>query len=266
MKKSLVIIIALIFIPSFIFGQSNDLEQKYTPKKNGIFNTSSNKTSTSTSKKIETIQNNIGFNPIVLFRNQILFHYEYARDNSIVFRGELGYCYGKDQVQSLIEVGDIVFGNDDDHINLGTMYSTSELKSGGLCFGAGVKFFSFDNVFDGGYFMVSYRHSSNEINWRTENTTYDSFGNSTTSTVNLPIKISNNSFNFIYGYQLSGYGKNPVIHDFYFGFGLKNVKYTGYEYGNGGYGTSYSTIQKTADDARLLVPTLLLGYTFSIGF
>lgn len=291
--KTLYTLFLVLFLASssFVFSQThkvdeatglpNDLDSKYTPDKNPLFNSSSDVyTANSKNSNDPGIKNVVSFDIVNLGRSQATFYYERAINKILSAQVGIGTTFAKDQIQqTFIPVGITVFANNNENNynnttngssrSLTDILKGSNYSSSGIFFAAGIKLYVSGTAPKGVFFQVGTTYAvSNLLFNQNNNNNYNGY-----PLVGSPnITVKNLNFNFTWGYQfIVGVGKVKFVNTVYAGIGIKKITYTDvvdypsyYNSNTANYTTPYTGIDGT--QKTVVMPSIIVGFSIGMGW
>lgn len=255
------------------FSQSvtpqNELDKKYTPNENSIFNGRGNSERTRSvsgeDKPDVTIANAVKFIPTSLFRFKTVFQYERKLFNPVTLVIGTGKAFGTDVIESLGSEFATFRNNSSTDLTYNDIESNSSFKRGRLILHVGAKIYFSGKAFDGSYVEFNYRRD------RIEHELTPTINSIRVDGDNVAL-FTTSGFSFGYGYMGTAGPKNNITHEFFFNFGIKNVSFSRFEKayvgtplvsgGNNDY--VYRRTVGTID--YRIVPSINIGYIFGFGF
>lgn len=264
--RVLYILFILIFSGSACFSQAvgnpNELDKLYSPSKNPLLNTQSSEGNSSSSNYYGSYRNAIRLSPLLLTRNIFALTYERMLGTEFSLNIGLGAALRQDIIQTnTMEAA--YGGNERSEISVVTMLQSGNSTGPGPYGSFALRFYLDNEGAEGNYLEINSRFSNNTIRLS------DFYSIRGTSSVS----IVNSGLNLIYGYQSSSSGRVQMIHDFYFGIGYKNTSYNIFKeytemvidpFNGSSYEQTYTA--KSAARESISYPSLMMGYTFGIGF
>lgn len=264
-KAKKFLLIVLYGISYFSYSQVtplNDLDKKYQPSENSIFNKSKRKSEISRTGLIE-LNNCIKFSPTAILSRKILFLYERQIVDGFTFNLGVGKAFDADRVSR------ILFSEFTDRSGEMIMYpasviTNSEYDESSVLLQGGLRFYYSGQTYDEGYIEINFRQET--MNYIL-NSKVDGYKVEGSRVVKMVMKM----YNFGYGYTLVAGKNNNFIHDFFLNFGINYCKYTRFSlvesntpFNNGYYDMVYRGT--TSFPVVRLLPFINVGYAFGFGF
>jgi|GEM_PF-4712858 len=298
--KTLSTLFFILFLScsSFVFSQNhksdestglpNELDNKYTPDKTSLLNSSTDAYITSYRGSNESnIKNVVSFDITNLARSTVSFYYERAFNKILAAQVGIGATLAKDEVQqTFVPVGLSVFSNGDDNYNSATGGTTETLTNilkqssytkTGIFLAAGLKLYVSGTAPKGIFFQVGTTYAVSNLQFTENNgnvlyTTNSSGAPIAGPLTSVPIIVKNLNFNFTWGYQfVVGVGKVKFVNSVYAGIGIKKITYTNvvdynsnYNSNTGAYSTPYTGVDGTQKTA--IMPSLIIGFSIGCGW
>ncbi len=252
-------------------GLPNDQDKNYVPDKTSIFNSDGkNGTKERTSNNSE-IHDLIELNPFMLARNIFALQYEHKFGDMFGVQGGLGYCYGKDYMQTIIPTWE---DNGGSNIDDATLLTKGVYKGSSLYLSLAARlYFNSYNRYSGdentGYLEMGIRHYKNSM-LMSDSTAITTGGGQGGYIHGAPTAdIVTNLYYLNYGYHFATDGKIRTTHHFYFGFGIRNSTYNqfdsyqAYNNSSGNSSTYYVMTPVTKTSVNFVVQC---GYELGIAF
>lgn len=236
-------------------GVNNDLDQKYTPNTNSVFNTAFTKGSGSSGVDI---RNSLKFCPTFVIRQKLVFFYERSLGKGLALHFGAGKAFGTDIVQNAgfllttFEAPRTLSPND--------IITYSDYTSSSMMISVGPKlYFSGDN-FDGSYIELYYRRE--RMNYTLKDRVHG-----------FPIEggyeavFKMNAFGFGYGFHSVTGAHDNITHDFFMQFGMKLFQFSEFteETSSSSISSTYYSKSNLLVPVRM-VPAINVGYSFGFGF
>ncbi|MBA2610596.1 MAG: hypothetical protein H0U95_01405 [Bacteroidetes bacterium] len=261
--KRSIIIFVLIFRTVLSVAQinpENELDKKYRPSENSIFNSLNKKNEKSYSSSIE-IKNGLNFCPTALFRSRVLFYYEREIYKGLVFNIGVGKAFGKDFLQYTY-FATFNSGHLNNTLTPSDILGYSSFSGSSPYLSVHLRLYYSGKAFDGGYVDFNYAHERTDFllnsriyDWPVNGSRNGSF--------------TMNAYNFGFGYTYTGGRKNNFIHEFFTSFGTKFFTLSSFERVDGttSIGSPNSYYRKISFEtyARIF-PAVNFGYIFGFGF
>jgi hypothetical protein len=262
-----IFLIVCFFSSAYFTAQNNqggnELDKKYTPPENSIFNSANKSNVTTRGSNDITIKNAIKLFPTMLFRQKVLFAYERSIVNGFTLQFGIGKSFGKDFLEL------VYFQLKDDSYDVNSpsfsnIMSSSNYSSSSPYIAFGAKAFFSGISFDGMYAELNFR--SEKIDYTLVQNKIDGYP----VTGSTRFSSTYRSVNFGLGYAGYSGAKNNITHDFYIQIGIRSYQspiYQKYEVPFSQYGGSTIYYQNTnqTESGRLL-GTVAMGYVFGFGF
>jgi hypothetical protein len=255
-----VIIFCCLSLKSQVGANDVELDKKYTPGQNSIFNELHKKNTAPSSSNAE-IKNTIKFCPTLVFRQKVVFFYEREIAKGFSFHTGIGKAFGADVFEQFYFNA---FSGQAAPNTLypGLIFTNSNYSGSSVFFSAGIKVYFSGTTFDGGYIDLHYRHERMDYLLKplVDGNRVDGAND---------VSFNMNSFTCGFGYALLGGKNNNITHDLFMNFGIKFFKYTQFDqlqipsvYGNTEDIYRRSNLELTA---RIL-PSFSIGYMLGFGF
>lgn len=252
----------------------NELDNLYTPDKNSLFNSNSSTGSSGSSGGSSDMTLAFKFNPGFLIRNTAAVFTQYWLSDGIGLEGGLGYCYNKDNLMSLVSYSDMTLKETSSSLSLGEILERGNYSSGPNIFTSLSTRFYWSNYYNDNnyYFEIGTRYYNNTITIPPSSSDPNSSSYDYNVIKGNPrLSVRSWVFNMNYGLQFTTDGSVRTVHDFYLGFGVRSTSYNIFDMeervvNNYGYSTSEYVHEKTVSRESVLVPVVLLGYVFGLGF
>jgi hypothetical protein len=294
MKRIHLLLFLLLLITTENFAQTDSLKKsklddQYEPNGNSVFNSNTIRGSKSGGRVSVPLKSAVKVTPFQLIRGNLLAEGELAIGSSYSFLFGAGYQFMPDLMLENFNASgpfgyDLAFGfKNPDYLNLDELLKGAEFLSGGAVIKLGMRTYvsSFPKVFLSRYYGQNFSVDGRAINdwYQNLSVTYNamSYQLDTTQLFNgakiegasvIQVKSFFLMGGFGFCYARSGHVK--TIHDFYFNFGLRYVRFTGFER------VQYSLplqlppqyAYKSSGEQRnkILVPSIHVGYAFGFGF
>jgi hypothetical protein len=245
-------------------GAPNDLDKNYIPDKNSVLNA---KGSVDKSDRGFDCKNIIEFTPGLLIRNIFAVQYEHKFNEYLSLQGGLGFVYGKDLLQSVINSNGDFFGNSSSTIKLGELLDKGTTLNKTAYLSAAIRVYTgtggYYGYYDGsGFFEMGIRHYSNNLQISNKN----SSGSSAQFLNDPVVDIISNIYYLSYGGHLETDGKLPTTHNFYLGFGIRTTSYNSFTtQGYNSYNSNAVNVMSATDRSNFLNPMVLFGYELGFG-
>jgi hypothetical protein len=258
-------------------GQPNELDDKYLPGENSLFN---NESSSSSNKNNDEFKNIISFNPTMMLRQIASLEYSRKVVDYVAVQAGIGLCFGQDFIASMGNNSELLDGRNNTYStdSLVTYYSlqrASSFSKNSLFSTFSVKFLLDDDW--GSYIEVNSRFYSNNfsINESKLNSYNNYYGDKTIFNGTPDFKVTNTVFNILLGGHAVSDGKIGISHDFFVGFGLRIASYNTYQVStiktydpsSSYYSTNSTVIYNDAPEKqKIYAPSIVFGYKVGIGF
>ncbi len=266
MKQSaLRILIFLMCFAASLSAQTNneELDRKYTPNQNSIFNTLYKKPGQSSSGDAADIKNAIKYTPTFLFRQKLLFSYEREITDGVSVIGGLGKAFGDDIFQSVYFTTRGFDTYEPEVMNVSQLVTNSEYYSSSPLLSASVRLYFEGTTFEESFIELNYRRET--LRYKMENRIDNQYVLRGDDLAELKM----NQFAIGYGFAgLAGRNDN-VTHEFVMYLGLKNFTYTEfrrYEVMTGSFISDYYYEKTPLLKSARVLPSVNLSYTFGFGF
>ena len=263
------IFIGFLFLNFFVTAQvinerDNELDKKYTPPQNSLFNNLNIKNNQSSSGNDVEIENAIKFCPTLLLRQKVVFFYEREITKGFSINAGLGKAFGEDLFEkAFLEL----FSNnyENKQLSAGDLLASAKYDDSSPFISVGFRIYYSGNSFDGGFVDFNYRYERLDyiLNPTISNGGYRIEGSNRAS-----FKI--NAFSFGFGHTFVGGQKNNITHELFLNFGIKLIKFPEYkkfdnvvsQFGN----TETVYRRTTAESSARILPSFNMGYVFGFGF
>lgn len=242
---------------------NTNLDKKYTPNQNSIFNILNKKTSPSSYKGgAVTVQNFIKYSPAALGRRKILFYYERNLVQGLSLNIGLGKAIGEDIFQKTYLKNFANVTSNGIQVRASEIYQYSSYSGSNLYVSAGLKFYLFSGTFEDEFLQFSYARETMKYALN------DKINGIVVQGEDKIVDFKMDAFNFSFGYNfLTGLNKN-LSHEILIGVGAKLISYSKIERVNYSSGPYYpATFVKTNDYIKAkIIPSINLSYCFGFGF
>lgn len=268
---------------------SNKLDDQYQPAGKSVFNNESAKGNLFSGRVSVPLKGALKIVPFQLFRGNVLAESEIALGNSYTFMFGFGYQVMADKMlENFSSSGpfgyDMAFGfKNPDFLNPDELLKNATFLKGGPVVKLGLRIYlsSFSKVFFSRYYGHNFIVDGRAINHWYQNlsVTYGSFAYQLDTAARYSgLKIENaNSFQvksfFLlggFGYSYALNGRIKTIHDFYFNFGIRYLRFSSFEkvQTSPPLQTPPNIVYLSTGELRnrLLIPSIHVGYSFGFGF
>ncbi len=241
-------------------GAENEMDKKYTPNSNSIFNSLNQKREVFGESGIYA-KNIIAYAPTAILRQKVLFFYQRDLGSGICLILGGGKAFGQDVLQHLgIQLK--TFYNVSQGLSGSQIISNSTYSDCGPYLYGGIRYYFSEKTFEDGYVEFSFRHERMEYvldsyvnNWRVEGTR------------NATFKM--NALSFGYGYTFMVGPKKNFCHELYMNFGVKQFTYSKFDVydlkiNNGATERVY--LKSGGERTFIVYPAINMGYIFGFGF
>ncbi|HQQ93984.1 MAG TPA: hypothetical protein PLQ93_05480 [Bacteroidia bacterium] len=255
-------------LPLFVLSQvntgnsSNDLDFKYQPNSNSIFNRANTRNDKESADQGKHFSNVVKFHATALFRQKILFSYNRKISGNLVGEISLGQAFGPDFFQNAYMS---VFLNNYGTNQILSLYDLMPLcsySSSSPYIGAGLRIYMQDDCFEGSYVSLQYRREKAEYLLDKLNSGYAVTGSNIA-------QFRMTGFSLAYGYTWFSGKSNTVFNEFEMGFGIKFFEYTefGVDDSNNTY-PNYTTYYYNTGNTQTakIIPSFNLSYAIGFGF
>lgn len=247
-------------------GPPNELDNQFVPDKNSVFNSEGTTGDGKDNSDYSENKNIIKFNIGLLARSIASFQYERRISDQITLEGGLGMCYNRDFILSFSSE---LFGlnNKSNEIGLYELMTNSDF--GGKTLYSSLSFkLRYDSYYwdSEPYFELNTRLYSNKFDMTPIVNEYATSYNGATLVGTPDITVRNTCVNIIYGVQYVTGGKISTTHDFYSGFGMRNISYNKV---TRDYDSNYSNnyiYTNTSEKLKGVGFSFVCGYAFGIEF
>lgn len=269
--------------------QKSKLDEQYEPAGNSVFNSKNIRGGRSGGRLSLPLAGAVKVTPFQLVRGNLLTEGEIAIGNSYSFLFGAGYQFMPDlMLENFSASGpfgyDLAFGfKNPDYLNLDELLKGAEFLKGGAVIKLGMRIYvsSFSKVFFSRYYGQNFTVDGRAINdwYQNLSITYNSMSyqlDTTQSFSGAKIEGANTiqvkSFflmgGFGFSYARSGHVK--TVHDLYFNFGLRYVRFTGFDRIQTTHPLQVPPqyAYKLSGELRnkILLPSIHVGYAFGFGF
>lgn len=250
---------AFIFLLGFVAQAQhvpvdNELEKKYTPNSNSIFNDLQRKQSEISGGSSSSFKNAIKFTPTALLRQKVLFWYERELFSKFTVNLGVGKPFGKDIMQQVWFALFNEFTPRTDYVAVGKMQENGNFSGSGLTLAIAPRIY-FDGAFEDSFFELVYMHERVDLMLQ-ENQ----------PPLNAPIKgnknvsFEMNSLSLNWGITWRAGRKEKLVNDFIIGLGAKYFTYDAFY----AYPSYY---QKSGHRLNtILFACASFGYSLGFGF
>jgi hypothetical protein len=262
----------VVFITSFLLSLNclsqtvvtdSEMDKKYAPNENSIFNTTRKKGADGKSYVPEIIiKNSVKFCPTMLVRQKALFVYERKIKDGFSASFGLGKAFGDDLFQSIGPVLSTytVLANElryDDLLENSTYFGSRPMLYTGL------KIYFSGNAFEGGFLEFTYRREA--MDYAVSSIKSINFEGTNIAT------FKTNAFTFGFGFSGVSGKKDNITHEFFMNVGLKSINYSRFEktYIGNTVNTTPNDFVYRLGEGNLnyrIVPSMNMGYMFGFGF
>lgn len=243
--------------------RDNELDKKYTPPQNSIFNNLNVKNNQSSSGSEVEIKNAIKFCPTLLLRQKVAFFYEREITKGFSFNVGLGKGFGSDIFERTVL--DILSIDDkSEYLKAGRLLKNSKYDDSSPLISAGVRIYYSGKSFDRGF--VDFNCRTERVDYILNSTKIDGY----TIEGSNKLSFSVNAFTFGFGHTFISGQKNNITHELFMNFGIKFFKFPEYKrFDNvvSQYGITETIYRRTnAEVTARILPSFNMGYVFGFGF
>lgn len=265
-----IIFIGFLFLNFFVTAQvinerDNELDKKYTPPLNSIFNNLNAKTNKSSSGNDVEIKNAIKFCPTLVLRQKVVFFYEREITKGFSINAGLGKAFGEDVFEkTFFDEFSLADNYEGKYLSAGALLENSKRDDSSPLISIGFRIYFSGKSFDGGFVDFNYRNE--RVDYVLNSTTVNSYRIEGSNRASFKI----NAFSFGFGHTFVGGQKNNITHELFLNFGIKLIKFPEYKkFDNvvSQFGNTETVYRRTAAEvsARIL-PAFNMGYVFGFGF
>ncbi len=256
------VFISFFFVFMSGFSQENELDKKYTPPTNSIFNNLFKKNTNSSNSNSEiTAKNSVGFIMTALLRQKVVFNYQRELYKGLTLSTSLGKAFGKDIIQSVgFQISETDFSPN--NLTSTQLMSAASFDESSLYFNGGIRYYYSGKSFEDGYLDLNFSHERFQYVLTKNVGGYEVRGSG-------KAEFIMNGFSAGLGQVFAIGTNNNVFHDIYIGAGVNFFKYSKFEkvdqQNTSGYSQQpYYNSTSAYLNAKLF--SLYLRYTLSFGF
>jgi hypothetical protein len=243
-------------------SQDSELDKKYTPNENSIFNNLRKKNSNSTfSSEVCDFENAVYFTPSMLLRKKVYFCYERKMSDFFMFGAGLGKAFDSDFLQ---ELGGFFSSTNDfysnDVLNAYDIYKNSTYTSSSPLLQLDIRYYP-EKVFEEAFAELSYR-------FETMRYMLNDAIVLTPASSSREVIFTMQSLTIGYGYAWLAGKNKKMVNKFFMNAGVKYIKYPRFDNTNQRtYNYLGDVYERNETEFKTnIFLTINIGYSFGFGF